>query len=302
MYFPLFKDISKNASELLKKGYPSSDKYAFKVELDSTSSSGLQAQPWIQSTQEKTIEAELKTKFPIRDFSVTTTGNNKQDVSIEISPAKNFSNGVKFTANVNTNLGNIVEKAKGKLTLEVKNEKVTTNLILEHPLKHSSAQKADEAKLTGNSVFGSKEKGLSMGLEADFSFSSLSVKTFNSALAYNKDESEASIFTKTKYGGSTVLGVNYFQKLSKSSWKDTQLAAELSYDLNDKTSAFTLGASFKPSDSSSLKTRFDSKGLVGFAYTEKRDGPLSVTFGADWNVLGAANASPFQTNIKLSLK
>jgi hypothetical protein len=301
MYFPLYKDVTKNATELLKKGYPSSEKYAFKVEFDSTSSSGLQATPWIAENQDKTIEAELKTKFPLRDFTVTTTGNLKEDVSFEISPAKNYSNGFKWTANLNTNLTNVSDKAKGKVTLELKNEKLTSNLVFEAPLRQSGG-KSDDSKLTANAVFGSKEKGLSTGFETEFSLSSFSLKNVNTTVSYNKDDSEAAIFTKTKLGGSTNVGANYIHKLSNSSWRDTQLGAEVSYDINDKSSSFTLGASYKPSDSSTLKTRFDSKGLLGFVYTEKWNGPLSVTFGSDWNVLGAANASPFQYSIKLAFK
>jgi len=108
-------------------------------------------------------------------------------------------------------------------------------------------------------------------------------------------------FFKKKIGSNNkVVGLNYFQKLPNSKWTATQVATEVSYDLGgEKNSTFALGLSFKPSDNSTVKTRYDSKGLLGFLYTEKWNGPLSVAFGADWNVTGGAG---IQHSIKLTFK
>jgi len=302
MSFPLFKDISKSANDLLKKGYPSAEKYAFRVEFDTTSSSGIQITPFLQETLEKSIEGELKTKFTCHDHQFTTTGNMREDVTFEISPSKHSSKGIKWTANVSSNMTDFMDKAKGKLTLELKKDFTTSSLSAEHSLKHSSGQKSDDSKVTFNSVFGSQEKGVSVGFDTELSLSTFSFKNVNAAIAYNKSDIDISLFSKMKIGGSTSVGANYFQKLATDKWKDAQVAGELSFDLNDKSSAFALGASFKPAEPSSFKSRFDSKGLLGFVYTEKWSGPLSVTFGSDWNILGSNNASPFQYSIKLAFK
>jgi len=48
MSFPPYKDITKSLNELIKKGYPSAEKYSFRAESDITSPSGFQATPYIQ--------------------------------------------------------------------------------------------------------------------------------------------------------------------------------------------------------------------------------------------------------------
>jgi hypothetical protein len=301
MAFPLFKDISKNANDLLKKGYPTAERYAFRVEFDSISESGVQFLPFLQETADKNLEGELKTKAIVNGHQITTTGNLKEDVSFEISPSKAMS-GLKWTLNLSSNMSDVVDKAKGKLSVDFKSDVTTSSLSFEHPFKH--LQKSDDSKINVNTVFGSKERGVSVGVDTDFSISTVSLKTINAALSYNRADLDISIFMKRKLGGNTLVGTNFFQALTNNpnnKWKDTQVAGELTFDLNDHSPFFTLGAACKPADFSSFKARFDSKGLLGFVYTDKWSGPLSVSFGSDWNVLGAS-ASPLQYSIKLAFK
>jgi hypothetical protein len=299
MSFPPFKDITKSLNDLLKKGFPTAEKYSIRVEFDNTSSSGTQVTPFLQRVGEN-LEGELKVKCGCNDYQITTTENLKQEVSFEIANAKHSAKGLKFTLNLSSNLSEFIEKAKGKITGEIKNEITTTSLTVEHPIKQSG--KSDEAKLIVNSVFGLKEKGFSAGVESEFSLSSHSPKTFNATLLFNKKDIDLALFTKKKFGtNSLILGANFFQKLEGSKWTDAQLGGEISYDIGDKSSpSLALAAQFKPADSATFKARLDSKGLLGFLYTEKWSGPLSVSFGADWNVLGGAN--PLQHSIKLLFK
>jgi len=300
MSFPLFKDITKNTNDFLKKGFPTTEKFGFRVEFDTTSSSGIQFTPHLQQTLDKNIEGELKTKFFCKDHQFITTGNLKEDVSFEVSPSKHSSKGLKWTAHLSSNLNDFSDKAKGKLTLEIKSDYATSTISGEHPFKHSNLLKSDDSKVLLNSVFGSKEKGVSAGFDTEFSVSSLQLKNVNTAIAFNKGDIDISLFSKKKVGGSTSVGSNFLQKLTSDKWADAQVGGELSFDLNDKTHSYILAAGFKPSDPSTFKARFDSKGLLGFVYTEKWSGPLSVTFGSDWNINGAAN--PFTYGIKLAFK
>jgi len=222
----------------------------------------------------------------------------KEDVSVEISPAKPY-RGVKWILNLSSNLVDFYEKAKGKLTFEYKGDIATSSAIFERPFKHGGA-KSEDSKMTISSVMGSKEKGMAGGFDGEISLSSLSLKSLNLALAFNKEDLDVTLFSKNK-GSSKSVGVNFFQKLKSDHWTDAQVAGEMSYDLAENSSALVLGSSYKPSNSSSLKARFESKGLLGFSYTDKWSGPLSVTFGSDLNI-GSSSASPFQYSIKLAFK
>jgi len=302
MSFPLFKDVGKNVSDLLKKGFATTERYNFRIEYDTISSSGVQITPHLQETFDKTVEGELKTKFSVKDAQVTTIANTKEDVSIEISPKTSY-RGFKWIGFVASNLTDFFDKLKGKVTTEFRGDFTTTAVTFESSLRRSG-KSDDSPKVNFSSVVGSKEKGILLGIDTEVAVQNQQLKTLNTALAINRphDDVEITLFSKTKIGGTTVVGGNYFQKYKGSNLRDVALSAEISYDLNAKSTSFLLGGSCQPDEFGTAKARFDSKGILGFAYTEKLRGILSVTFMADWNVLSAPNTTPLQYGFKLSFK
>jgi len=295
--WPLFKDVGKNANDLLKKGFPSQEKYAFRVEFDTTSNSGIQFQPYLQETLTKSVEGELKSKVNYKTLTFTTTGNLKEDVSLEISPTK--PNMFKWTVNVNSNMSDFVDRLKGKSTLEARSDYQTSALTAEWAFRQSGKTE-DAPKINVSSVFGSKSNGIALGLDAEISPSAQELKSFNTAFSYSKGDLDLALFSKTKIGGATTVSASYFQKYPYIG-DDILFAAELACELNKKPT-IALGAQFKPTSDSTAKARFDSKGLLGISYTEKWKGPLSVTLASDWNVLGGEGNAPFQYGIKLFFK
>jgi len=230
----------------------------------------------------------------------------KEEVSVEISPSDSKKN-VKFIGHLSTNMNDFIEKAKVKGTVEFRNDFTTTSFSGEYPFRKGGNKSDESSKLNISTVLGSKEKGVAVGVDTEVSLSTLQPKNLNLTVAFNKPDVDFSIFSKTKYGGSSSIGANYFQKYKSAGTedKDIQLGGELEFNLSDPNSkTFVLGSSFKPSSASTFKTRFDSKGILGFAYTEKWSGPLSVTFGADWNIISnEANAhAPFHYGVKLAFK
>jgi len=292
----LFKDVGKSANDLLKKGFPSTEKYAFRVEFDTISSSGIQLQPYLQETLSRSVEGELKSKANYKNLTFTTTGNLKEDVSLEISPSN--AKGLKWILNANSNMSDFGDRLKGKGTLEYRNDFSTSALTLESSLV-KSGKIEDSSKLNLSSVFGSTSKGIAFGVDAEIS-PDFQFKTANAALSYTKNDFDFSLFCKTKVGASTTLSASYFQKYPYFG-DDVFLAGELSCELNKKPT-IALGTQFKPSSDLTVKGRFDSKGLLGLSATEKWKGPLSVTFTSDFNVLGVEGNAPFQYGLKLALK
>jgi len=299
MAWPLFKDIGKSSNDLLKKGFPVNDKFAFRAELDSTSQSGIQFLPYLQETQTKTVEGELKTKFEYRSFAFTAIGNLKEDVSLEVSPTK-ATNGFKWTATANSNMSDFVERLKGKLGVELRNDITSTALSVESAVKRGGKSE-DAPKFLLSSVVGLKESGIAVGIDVEVAPSTQEFKSLNGALALSKADLDLTFFSKTKVGGSTTVGTNYFQKYPFRG-RDILLAGELEFELSSKKPTLTLGAQFKPDDDTTVKTRASSKGLVGVSITEKWRGPLSVTLATDLNVLGGEGNPPFQYGVKLAFK
>jgi hypothetical protein len=302
MSFPLFKDVGKNANDLLKKGFPSTEKYNFRLEYDTTSSSGVQVIPYLQETFDKNVEGELKTKFSVRDFQFTTIANTKEDVSIEISPKTSY-RGFKWIGFVSSNLTDFFDKLKGKVTSEFRGDFTTTAVSFESNARRSG-KSDDSPKVNFSTVVGSREKGISVGLDSEVAVQTQQLKTLNTALAINKpnDNIEVTLYSKTKIGGSTIVGMSVYQRYLGANLRDVNFGGDLSYDLNGKSTSFLLGGSCCPDEFSTAKGRFDSRGILGFAYTEKWRNTLAVTFSADWNILGVPNVAPLQYGIKLAFK
>jgi hypothetical protein len=302
MSFPQFKDIGKNASDLLKKGFPSTEKYAFRVECDTTTPSGIQLTPYVQETLSHTIEGELKAKFNYRDMAFTTSGNSKEDLSLEVSSIKPVRGGGKWTLALNSNAAGLLDRLRGKGTLEIRADLHTTAITFESSLKNFDP---NASKVTASTVVGSKERGVAVGVEAEFLPAAQKLNSVNGALAYTTADLEASVFGKSKFsgglsGGLTSVGASFYQRAPYSG-RDIQLGGDVSYDLSGKATTFALGAAFKI-DEATLKTRFDTKGLLGFSYTEKWRGPVSVTLASEWNLHGNEGNPPFQYGLKFAFK
>jgi len=107
-------------------------------------------------------------------------------------------------------------------------------------------------------------------------------------------------YWKRKFGskGSTKVGFNYSAKLPDSEgFKNTFIAAELACELGDKP-VLSLGATWKPDDLSNLKTRINTKGNLGFAFTQRMKGPFTFTVSSDVNAL---DLSALRTALKISV-
>jgi len=84
----------------------------------------------------------------------------------------------------------------------------------------------------------------------------------------------------------TKVGGTYHQKLASTFNYSAAVAAEISYDLDHSSKpVLALGGSLKPDASSNLKARLNSKGSLGFGYSQKMSAPVTV------HVLGELNLS-----------
>jgi len=303
---PLFKEQGKNANDLLHKGFPSSDRFAWRVEFDSISKNGVQFTPYLQQTT-KSLEGELKSKFKTGSVSWTVLGNLKEEVSFEVGKNESW-NGFKPTLTFTSTVRDVIERFKLKPAFEYRSEYGNSTLSLELPLSsapssHESAQQSKEALTTYpkgyfSLVLGHKDCGFAAGADVEVSTNNYDLKALNTAGSFNSSDLELSVFSKTKFGGSTTLGVNYFQRLTRSNWKDLAVGGELTYD--GKSPSLSLGGTFKPDDASSVKTRINTNGLLGLSYTQRWGGPFTVTFSNDFHL--TSHTDPAQFGIKISLK
>jgi len=288
MAFPLFKDIAKNANDLLKKGYPTVEKYSSRIEWDTISSSGMQFQPFLQRTAAG-AEGELKAKFTVREALVTASGNLKEDITLEAT--RPFTPALKWTLLVASNTSAFIDRLRGKGTLEYRNDFTSTSASLDYT--PSSGKGVEPLKVLVSSVIGKKDLGLAGGVDLELGTSG-ELKALNLAALFTRSDGETSLFAKRGALGTTV-GANYFQKLSG----DVAAGGEIGYDLARRNTTLILGAQFKPAETSTIKGRVDSKGLVGVSISDKLNSSMTLTWIADWNIFGDA---PFQYGVKFAFK
>jgi len=248
------------------------------------------------------FDGELKAKFKAQDFNFTLSGNQKEDLSFEVSPAKAIS-GLKPTLTLSSNTKNLLEKFQLKASTEVRREWLFGLASLDFPQKSAGGTEKEASEVAPNlvisTVVGSKPQGLSAGLDLQFDTSSKELKNLHSVLSYSASDLEVSVFCKSKIGKQTNIGANYYQRLM-TRWKDAAVAGQVSYPLGGSTPSFALGGFFKPDSSSSIKSRITEKGLAGISYTQQWGGPFSVSFSSEVNLLELQEAAQF--GVKFSIK
>jgi len=303
MAFPVaFKDQGKNASELLVKGYPGSDKdkFLWKIELDTTSSNKIQFQSNLSHPPNSAPQGELKSKFTTHDIEFLLKGNTKDELSVEATPG--VVKGVKPTFT----LSSLTTAPRDNITLktdfEVRKEFVHALLSATVPFTQGEEQTGEEAgpfpKANLATVIGSASKGVSCGVNVECNITSRQVSSVHSFLAYANSFLEVTGFWKMEPTEKSEFGVNYYHKLENK--PVSAVGAELSYDQIAHTSpSLALGALFKPDSTCSVKTRVNSKGFMGVSYTQEMGGPFTLSLAGDINVL---QKTPAQFAAKVTIK
>jgi len=255
------------------------------------------------------VDAELKTKFKVKEANLTITGNQKEDLSVEIAAAKKLQDLWKPSLTVSTTTRFLAEKLKFKPSVEFRKDWVTATVSLEVPMKQpeegsDDPKDGDQRKAAFSTVFGYKSCGFSAGFDLEYQIDSSKLKHFNTVFSYAASDLDVSAFSKTRYDGSpTVIGANYHQKLA-SKWKEGTVAAEVTYPLHslNQPPTFSVGGSFQPDSYSTLKSRVNNKGLAGFSYTQKWAGPFTVTFSSEFNLLNPLAQDSAQYAVKIAVK
>jgi voltage-dependent anion channel protein 2 len=302
---PLYKDIGKNANDLANKGFVSTDRYQWKVEVDVTAENGVQFLPSLTQTTSGSIDGELKTKFKACNHSFTALLNLKQELSLEAAADKPVRGLVKPTFTLSTYIDNPIERAKLKCQTEFRFNYGNVTASAEIPVSRFLREvsfKPEQPKTNISAVFGLKDYGVALGSDVEISPENGQVKAFNTVFSYVQSNLEASVFSKRRDASLTVGG-NVYQRLAASAYlRDSSVGAELTHDFSDKPPTLTIAGTNKPDESSTLKGRVSSKGVVGLAYTQKFNGPFTLTVGADLDVLRARDVGSLQYGFKLAVK
>jgi voltage-dependent anion channel protein 2 len=290
---PAFKDIGKDVNDLLNRGFPSVDKFDWKFEAKTVAPNGVSFNPSLVKSTDVSGQLQGKISKPNLDLTGTLNLKNEAKAEAVFSVAK----GLKVPFELSANLNNL-SALKVRTGADFKNELVNASGSLSVPVDK-------RLPIINTSLTVAASPAWVVGAETELS-ETLKPNSLNGAIGYNQNNLSATAFYKLKKdlkkGDSRIFGVNYYQRLP-AGWVDGAFGVEASYQLNHPTSncSLSVGGSYKPDDSSTLKARLNNEGLLGLSYTQQMRGPFSLTFAADVNILDASAPDAFKYNVKVNL-
>jgi len=292
-----FKDLGRAASDLLNRGWVSTEGYNYKIEATTTAPNGFSAVPSIQKSNDDTIRGSVKTTIPLRELgaNITATANLNQDLTVEVSSDRYINDLAKPTLEVSTKTQ--FQKYVLNPTIDFRPSAgagVTIGGIFEYPYTSNPTFNASfsisRKTAQGFNAFG-----------ADTQYTSGVDPQVNVATSFVTSTLTSTVFGTLNFGklNNSIVGANFVGPLGSS--PTTNIATELQYDLSGKKTQISLGASTKPDPSSTLKGRITSKGIFGLAYTQNLNGPFTVTLLSDIDVLDVNSPNSFKYGVKVSI-
>jgi len=287
---PIFKDISKRATDLLTKEFPTEEK---KFEWKGTTTTGVTIETNAVQKGEGAIVGTITPSYKYKDYGVSVLGefNTNKDIKLETSVENQVVDGLKVT---------LTGEQKGKDTFatlagEYKHPKTSLNGSVDFGKSKGNTIKA-------NSVFG--HNGWLLGLSAEYLLGSdnQELKLFNTTVGFSQKEFDVTVFGRIVGAGGenkadkNEIGGTYYHNVRD----DVSFGAEVVFDTTTNTESkpkLSLGASYKLQEDTTLKAKIDTTGVLGLSYSQRFSKNSKLTIGAKMDTLSGKNNSTMGFNI-----
>jgi len=287
---PLFKDISKRATDLLTKEYPSEEK---KFEWKGTTTNGVTIETNLVQKGEAAIVGTITPSYKYKEYGVTVLGefNTNKDIKLETSVENQVVDGLKAT---------LTGEQKGKEAFatvagEYKHPKATLNGSVDFG-------KSKGNTLKGNTVFG--HNGWLLGLSGEYFLGgeNQELKLFNTTIGYTQKDLDVTVFGRIVGAGGenktdkNEIGATYYHNVRD----DFSFGGELCFDAtanSDSKPKLSLGAAYKLQEDTTLKAKVDTTGVLGFSYSQKFSKNSKLIIGAKMDTLSGKNNTTMGFNI-----
>lgn len=287
-----FCDLNKEANDLLKKGFASTEQYELKIETQAIAPNGTKFEP--SFTKSKNGQSlTFPFKFCPRVVETTASFSTDENVAISLNSMKSYY-GIKPKLDLKTKTSSFTSFCSD-LNLEYRREFVTANVKFSLPNNFN-------LKTSATLVLGNPTLSVGATAEVEKNASSFAVKSKGIAVAYNHGPFKTSFFTSHEDKKNPMCGISYYQPIP--SIRGCAIAAQLDIECfnslnSDRERTITVGATYQPDDSSTFKARLNDKGTIGFAYSQSLSPDLNVTFLSDINAKTPQN---LQFGVKLNFK
>jgi len=285
-----FKDLNKRSSDLITKDFPS-EKKENKVDWKGeVASSNVTFETSFTQKNDGSILGIFSPKYKIKDWNATVSGELKtnKDFKAEVSVEDKFAPGLKTILSGESKSDDLITA----LGVEYKHEVATFTANLDYGPSGSN--------IKSSAVLGTQ--GFQFGASLDYfvgSSNDSSLKEVNAIASYSTGEFDLGFFGKIlNEKDSTILGANYFHKVSK----DFDVGAQISFDTQnpDTKPNLVAAASYRVDPDATVKTKFDTNGKLGLSYQQKfKSSRFTLSGTVDTNNLSGKNASSVGFNLSL---
>jgi len=253
-----FGDIGKAAKDLLGKEYNFGKT---KFEAKATTAGGIEFTNTVErNDSDGHIKGEIKTKYKHDAsgliFNDTVTTSNNLVFKVE---APEIVSGTKVELETTFNPYQVSKEIRAGATLQY-----------DHLTSTFSANIFQKPEVKVDAVVG--HEGLVVGAQAVFDVTSSGLSDYSAAVGYAEKDYSISMHSNKRFS-------QYEAKFSHTVNSKVSLASLASWSTNDKSAAIEFGAQYKLDSDTSLKTKFDTTGKIGFAYIQKIRPDTKATFG-----------------------
>jgi len=291
----LFKDLGKQANDLLNKGFFEHEKYYFKVEGTLVAQNAVKATPSVQISTDQTVAGSIKAVFPCTcGLTSTFTADLKNALKLEIASNSYFRGIFKPTLELSSNAKSLVNSAKFKQTVDIATGCGGSSVGVTYALASGVPQ-------LNFSLVGVRKFNLgtaAIGVETDYTQGK--EIPINVAASFNIPSLTATIFGNfflNKLQGRYALSL--YGPLASS--PSTTIGSELVYDGDGKATQITVGGNHTIDSNSSVKAKFNSRGIFGVVYSQKIQDSLTLSVLADVNLREINNPNSAKFGVKVAL-
>jgi len=260
---PLYKNISKSLSDLLKKKF----EYNSKVSTRNNVTSDVSIESTASLSEKGSYQGNVKSTYKNKDFG---------EVEVEANTDGTLTGQLKYTKlvdNLNLTLSG-TERPSGKLLAEYQQEHFSVSGQVEH--------NQETTKLEGTAVVGFE--GFSVGGQARYDTATSDLEDYNAGAEYSHDDFTASLVTTDR---ADKLVASYFHKIkNRTAGLKTYVGGRFEYDLTKQANnrVLTVGAEHEVDRSTTVKGKYDSSGTLSAAIEHRLDNPsLKLNFASQWS-------------------
>lgn len=261
------KDVPKRVNDLLTKEFPKE----YKLEWKGKTSAGVECETSVVQGPKGTLGFFKSTvKNAVRNVDVSGEANTDKSLRGEVTIKNELADGLTTILTADSNK----DGTYGTFALEYVRDNASFTASSDYGKDAGSTVKASVA-------LGQGKVGFVAGTIAEFFVGSPAnrLQSFTANLGYRSREFDFVAFNRVKGAGDSrknECGVNYFHSVNS----DLSIGTEFAVDTTSSGAKLSIGSEWRQTADTTVKTAFDTTGLINFSYQQRFSPRLKTTLSA----------------------